>query len=101
MPALVDGARFPASGRPGGPAWEALPPIDRDALTRVYVNIGKSIAAFERSQRPLPNALDAYAGGALDAFTEVQKDGLEAFFEAGCASCHYGPRLTDGAFHNL
>jgi len=101
LPPLDDAARFPAEGGPGDPAWEALPEADRREVTRAFVNIGKSIAAFERSQRVLPNALDAYASGQLDALDDAQKDGLAAFFEAGCVSCHYGPLLTNGAFHNL
>src|SRR5262249_36117717 len=30
-----------------------------------------------------------------------QKEGLVAFFQAGCAQCHYGSRLTDDAFHDI
>jgi cytochrome c peroxidase len=97
----LDDERFPAQGGPGDAAWEGLTAVDRDAVSRAFVNLGKAIAAFERSQRPMPDALDAYAGGRLDAFDDVQKDGLAAFFEAGCAQCHYGPLLTDGSFHNL
>lgn len=68
---------------------------------RIFVNAGKSIAAFERTLRVAPNALDAYAGGDLGALTRVQKEALQAFFEVGCAQCHWGPRLTDDAFHAL
>lgn len=67
--------------------------------TRIYVNVGKAIAAFERSLRVAPNALDAYAGGDLAALTKPQKESLQAFFKVGCAQCHWGPRLTDDAFH--
>jgi cytochrome c peroxidase len=65
------------------------------------VNMGKSIAAYLRSLRVAPSALDAYASGQLDALTSKQKDGLLAFFSAGCAQCHYGPRLSNDSFHNL
>jgi len=101
LPPLEDSARFPAAGGPGDVAWEALSDADRGAVTRAFVNIGKSIAAFERSQRIAPSPLDEYARGDLSALTPAQKDGLSAFFTAGCAQCHYGPLLSDGSFHNL
>lgn len=97
----LDDARFPAAGGPGDPAWQALSSADREAVSRAFANLGKAIAAFERSQRLMPDALDAYAAGRLDALDDAQKDGLSAFLEAGCAQCHYGPLLADGAFHNL
>ena len=99
MPLLADAARFPASGKPGDASWTAMAPADQTAVTRVYVNVGKSIAAFERTIRAQPNALDAYAAGDLTALTKPQKDALFSYFSAGCAQCHYGPRLTDDAFH--
>lgn len=63
--------------------------------------MGKAIAAFERTLRVQPNALDAYAGGDGGALTSAQKDALFQFFKIGCAQCHWGPRLTDDAFHVL
>ncbi len=45
--------------------------------------------------------LDAYASGQTTVLADAEKDGLLAFFQAGCAQCHYGPRLTDDAFHVL
>jgi cytochrome c peroxidase len=99
LPDLSSGARFPASGKPGSPEWATMSADDQDAATRVYVNVGKSIAAYERSFRVEPNALDRYVGGDVNALTAAEKDGLAAFFRSGCAQCHYGPRLTDDAFH--
>jgi cytochrome c peroxidase len=101
MPPLDDTTRFPATGMPGMPSWAGMTPADQEAVTRVLVNMGKSIAAYLRSLRVAPSALDAYASGQLDALTSKQKDGLLAFFSAGCAQCHYGPRLSNDSFHNL
>ena len=70
-----------------------------DKVTRVFVNVGKAIAAFERTLRVEPNALDRYADGDLAALTKPQKEALSAFFKSGCVQCHWGPRLTDDAFH--
>jgi cytochrome c peroxidase len=99
LPDLADAARFPPSGAPGTPEWQAMAAADQDAATRVFVDAGKSIAAFERTLRVVPSALDRYAGGDAGALTARQKDGLLAFLRAGCAQCHFGPRLTDDAFH--
>lgn len=67
--------------------------------TRVFVDAGKAIAAFERTLRVAPNALDAYVSGDLGALTNAQKQGLSVFMGVGCMQCHWGPRLTDDAFH--
>lgn len=101
LPPLDVAARFPAEGRPGTPAWEAMTDADRTAVTRVYVNVGKSIAAFERTLRMGPSALDAYAAGDVNAMTPEARDGLRRFIENGCLQCHYGPTLTDDSFHNI
>ncbi|MBX3193422.1 MAG: hypothetical protein KF819_40950 [Labilithrix sp.] len=92
---------LPAEGKPGDPSYDALPEETRDAITRVYVNVGKAIAAFERSIRVKPNALDRYADGDKAALTAGQKHALSVFMKVGCAQCHWGPRLTNDAFHAL
>jgi cytochrome c peroxidase len=92
---------LPANGKPGDAAYDALSPDDKDKVTRIFVNVGKAIAAFERAIRVKPNTLDAYAGGDMTALSAEQKHSLGSFFVNGCAQCHWGPRLTDDAFHVL
>lgn len=99
LPDLSDAQRFPAAGKPGDASWQAMAAVDQDAVNRVYVNAGKAIAAFERSLRVKPNALDRYGAGDLTALTVQEKKGLEIYFKTGCAQCHWGPRMTDDAFH--
>lgn len=96
---LPDLTALPAHGKPGAPAYDALSAADKEKVTRVFVNVGKAIAAFERTIRVKPNALDRYADGDTAALTERQKQALSAFFVSGCAQCHWGPRLTNDAFH--
>ena len=67
----------------------------------MFVNAGKAIAAYERSLRAEPNALDRYVDGDVDALSPQEKSGLSAFFVSGCAQCHWGPTMSDHAFHNL
>lgn len=111
MPALRDeqgAARFPTDAKPGMPAWEQLPASDRDAITNVYVAFGKSIDAYERQLVSLDSPFDRFWADAMagdidesTALTPSQKRGLRLFIgKANCIACHYGPDLSDGAFHN-
>mgnify|MGYP002382283072 CR=1 FL=1 len=99
LPDMSDTARFPPQGKPGVPVYDAMAPADKDAVTRVYVNVGKAVAAYERSLRVQANALDRYNSGEKTALTDAEKLGAQFFFKLGCAQCHWGPRLTDDAFH--
>src|SRR5262249_24496103 len=42
---------------------------------------------------------DAYLAGAREALSPLEKYGLTLFVRMGCMQCHWGPRLTDDAFH--
>ncbi len=99
LPSPADLDRLPSAGKPGDAAYDALSAPDRDAVTRVFVAAGKAIAAYERTFRVQSNALDAYASGKLDALSTTEKQGLSLFARVGCMQCHWGPRLTDDAFH--
>jgi cytochrome c peroxidase len=101
MPPLDDGVRFPASGRPGDAQWSAMAPDDQAAVTKVFVNAGKAIEAFERTFRSVDSRFRRYVAGDGAALADAEKDGLLAFLRSGCAQCHWGPRMTDDAFHVL
>lgn len=90
-------------------AWIRLAPARQDAITRVYANIGKAIAAFERQITFTPSRFDRYvdaelagrAPAAADAFSDDERAGLRLFIgKAQCSNCHNGPLLTDQHFHN-
>jgi cytochrome c peroxidase len=98
---LPDMSALPRNGKPGDPEWDGLSAEQKDAVTRVFVNVGKAIAAFERAMRVKPNAIDRYAEGDTSALTKGQKIALSLFMKNGCIQCHWGPRLTDDAFHVL
>ncbi|MFO0659966.1 MAG: cytochrome c peroxidase [Polyangiaceae bacterium] len=103
--ALPDGVDdpqlFPASGKPGDAEYDALPSDRRDAIDRIYVNVGKAIAAYERTIPTPTSRLDDYVAGNLDALTAQERDGLLQFFIGGCATCHWGLSFSDHAFHNV
>ena len=90
-------------------AWEAMTPADREAVTRIYTNIGKAIAAYERLLQPGASRFDAYVGAVLAndiqqmnaLYTADEVAGLRLFIgEANCLQCHNGPLFTDNHFHN-
>jgi len=99
LPTAEDLAALPAAGMPGDPAYDALPAPAKERVTRIAVAAAKSIAAYERTFRVVPNRLDAYAAGDASALTTDEKQGLALFARVGCTQCHWGPRLTDDAFH--
>ena len=73
----------------------------RDRVTEVFVNMGKSIAAFERKVQFGRSRFDEYADGRKDALTGDEIAGLKLFIgKANCIQCHNGPLLTNNEFHN-
>ncbi len=102
----------PAASPQGTPAerqaWQAMPEAQRDAVNRVFANLGKAIAAFERTIGPRASRFDRYADAVLageragqQALTTQEVSGLRLFIGKGqCSTCHNGPLLTDQAFHN-
>jgi cytochrome c peroxidase len=111
LPDLGDGARFREQAGPvddpvAAANWESMTDADRDAVTEVFVNVGKSIAAFERGLMPAPTRFDVFveallAGEPTTSLTGDEVAGLRLFIgEAGCTNCHNGPLFTNNAFHN-
>ena len=110
MPAL---GQLPLDASPGGTAteraaWATMPENSREAVNRVFANMGKAIAAFERNVAYGESRFDRYAeatvaGDALgqEVLSRQEVRGLRLFLNQGqCATCHNGPLLTDHAFHN-
>lgn len=78
-------------------------------VDRMYSNIGKAIAAFERTVMPTTSRFDEYVAAVVADDTEQQEAlfsddevrGLRLFIgEANCTQCHNGPLLTNNEFHN-
>jgi cytochrome c peroxidase len=116
LPPLMDSARFPAHGRPendktapAARAWSAMTAADRDAIDRVFANVGKAIEAYERKLTGGPSPFDLYVEGLktgdrtkLAMLSPAAKRGLKLFVGAGhCDLCHSGPDFSDGEFHNI
>ena len=111
--AMPDLAGLPADAGPNGTvaergAWQSMPAHRRHEVNRVFANLGKAIAAYERTLHLGESRFDRYAravvagdaaGQALLSAAEVR--GLRLFIGPGqCATCHSGPLFTDQHFHN-
>lgn len=90
-------------------AWAGLTATDQDAINRVFANMGKAIAAYERLLLPGPTRFDRYAEAVLTndataAASLLNADevaGLRLFVgQAECIKCHNGPLFTNNDFHN-
>jgi cytochrome c peroxidase len=89
-------------------AWTAIDARRREDVSRVFSNIGKAIAAYEKSLQHRPTRLDGYIDAVLrgDAAARglLRADearGLRLFIgKAQCVSCHNGPLFSDQQFHN-
>lgn len=81
-----------------GPRFQAAFPGEGDPVT--YDNVGLAIGAFERGLMT-PGAFDRFMDGDLDALNEAQLDGLDAFIQTGCVTCHIGPGVGGGMFQKL
>jgi len=90
-------------------AWQHIPLARQEDITRVYANIGKAIASYERRISYAPSRFDRYvdaelasgAHSAADSLSPDEESGLRIFIGKGsCTNCHNGALLSDDHFHN-
>ena len=89
-------------------AWDAMAAEDRAAVTGVFVNVGKALAAFQRQIESRDAPFDRFVEGLreqdaakLESLDPAAARGFELFIgEARCISCHGGPLFTDLEFHD-
>ncbi|HYD97270.1 MAG TPA: cytochrome c peroxidase [Noviherbaspirillum sp.] len=111
--ALPELDRLPEDASPLGTreqraAWRSMSEDARQQVSRVFANIGKALAAYQKTLRHGESRLDRYVDGLVDrdprAFAQLsaqEKNGLRIFIGKGqCITCHNGPLLTDQHFHN-
>ncbi len=112
---LPDGVtpRFPATGKPGQPAYDGMAMADKVAVTRFYSNMGKAVEAYERllispnhEPSPFDKALEAIEAGddakILEVMSPAAIRGAKLFIgKAACNECHRGAMFTDFGFHNI
>ena len=89
-------------------AWQNMAANRREDVNRVFANLGKAIAAYERTVTPGESRFDRYVRAVISrdpdgqrAMSSQEVNGLRLFLGKGqCATCHNGPLLTDQHFHN-
>lgn len=110
---LPDVAALPPDAGPNGTpeekaAWESLALARRTEVSRAFANMGKAIAAFEKTLHHGEARFDDYVkvlsareARPSNVLTAAELAGLRVFMGAGqCVTCHNGPLFTDQAFHN-
>jgi cytochrome c peroxidase len=89
-------------------AWDGMTPEDQELVTRAFVNVGKSIAAFQERMVSDASPFDVFVEGLREkdaaktsALDPSAVRGLKLFVgKAQCIICHHGPLLTDYEFHD-
>ena len=114
LPDISDSRSFPLTAGPvadqaSNERWQGMSEKDRRAITRVFVNIGKAIAAYARLLMPTASRFDQYVEALLNSesaggniLTNDEVAGLKLFIgKAMCITCHQGPLFTNNSFHNV
>ncbi len=111
---LPDLSKVPRDAGPKGKpsemiAWRALDKATQFQVSRVFANLGKAIAAFEKAIHHTPSRFDRYAEALVNGKRERppdaqlsrdEEEGLALFIgRARCNTCHTGPLMTDHYFH--
>jgi cytochrome c peroxidase len=115
LPPLSEPSRFPSSAGPLGTAeerqrWLRMAEPDRALVNRVFANVGKAVAAYERTLSFSSSRFDRFAvalGAGADAaanqlLDERERNGLRLFVgKAKCVTCHSGPLFTSNNFFSV
>jgi cytochrome c peroxidase len=88
--------------------WRMLSAAQQENINKLFVLLGKSIAAFEAGLLPPVSPFDLYvdaiAAGKFTAaaaiLSEKEAAGLKLFLdmEVGCINCHNGPMFSNSGF---
>ncbi len=75
--------------------------LNEDTVMRVMANLGKALAAYQRTLLSGDAPFDRFMAGTGELSMAAQR-GMALFFgEAECWECHAGPLFTDNEFHNI
>lgn len=110
---MPDLGRLPRNAGPNGSpseqaAWNAIDATTRNQISRIFANMGKAIATYEKTLHYGESRFDRYVEGvlkqdpaAMQLLKPQEINGLRIYIGKGkCVSCHGGPLLTDQYFHN-
>ena len=92
-------------------AWQALPPLRRIDIDTAFTNLGKAIAAYQRTLLSGESRFDHFIEAVLaDDMAEAdrwmskkEQRGLVRFIDPDnmCLNCHNGPLLSNRGFQNI
>ncbi|GJM13030.1 MAG: methylamine utilization protein [Pseudohongiella sp.] len=103
---------LPASGTPEGDeqqqaSWNSMDVESQTAVSRVFANLGKALAAYQRKLLPGRARFDDYVSQLLEEsddeklLSNSEQAGLKVFIDKGqCVTCHNGPMFSNNEFHN-
>jgi cytochrome c peroxidase len=93
----------PLRGAPGdGAEFDGLSEADKIEITRINVNVGKALGAYQRLLSCGQSRFDRWVHGDDRALSPAEQRGAALFVgRAQCVNCHSGPFLSDEQFHNV
>ena len=117
FPQIVYNTKIDSSAGPWGDSsarekWQLIPTRTRIKINSAYANIGKAVAAYERTLPLAETRFDdflkvLYSQGEVAANSLLSDDeiaGLKLFLDDSkthCLRCHNGPLFTNNDFHNI
>lgn len=110
----LDAEALPDRARPSGDdeaeaAWTGMSERDRSGVNALVANVGKVLAAYQRTLVAGPSRFDVWVEGLRaegvppdGILDEREIAGMGLFFDrAECWECHAGPLFSDREFHNI
>ena len=113
LPDITDNKLYPVPAKPSkddaiaDKNWQSMTAENQLVINRIFVNIGKAIAAFEQQVITAPTRFDSFAEGIsqkdqqkVNLLSASEQRGLKIFIGKGkCTLCHSGPNFSDREFH--
>jgi len=86
-----------------GPLWiKTFGNMDESDIDTIASNVAKSLAAYITKLDSSHAPFDDFVAGDKNAISASAQRGLKYFIgDGGCLRCHFGPWITDGAFHSV
>ena len=113
LPSREEINKLPAKAGPNAKlaeliSWKKLTNAQKHITNRVFVDIGKAVAAYVTTLESEPTRFDLFAEemalkGASEILNDSEQRGLQLFIgaESACTNCHSGPLFSNKEFHNI
>lgn len=112
LAAIADAEAGPLGSPPMRDAWNRVPLAEQRAINGAFANLGKALAAYERTLLPEATRFDRFVRAVSGGMKPAEGDLLTADELAGarlfvdpdktqCMQCHNGHLGSNGEFHNI